>query len=85
LIEGNVFGDTQHPVPDRREDMIGVFLAGQLHVETPGLQAEQAGQQLGVINLRAVGGIVIAAGAGMRSSTIQRLAAMFDWSSITSS
>jgi len=47
-----------------------VRLAGQLDVERAGVQAEQAGQQRGVVDVGAVGGVLVAAGAGVHADPL---------------
>jgi hypothetical protein len=50
-----------------------VRLAGQLYAERAGVQPEQGRQQRGVVDIGAVGGVLIAARAGMRADPLALL------------
>ena len=50
-----------------------VWLAGQLDVEGAGVQAEQGGQQPGVVGVGAVGGVLVAARAGVHADPLALL------------
>ena len=51
-------------------DADAILLSRQRDVEISGLQLEQAGQQLRVIDIRAVGRIPVAAWAGMHADAL---------------
>ena len=55
---------------DDLQDADAVLLARQGDVEVPGLQLEQAGQQLGVIDVAAVGRVAVAARAGVDADAL---------------
>ena len=55
---------------DDLQDADAVLLARQGDVEIPDLQLEQAGQQLGIIHVGAVGRIAVAAGAGVHADAL---------------
>ena len=59
-----------HVVADDLQDADAVLLARQGDVEVPDLQLEQAGQQLGVIDVPAVGRVAVAAGAGVHADAL---------------
>ena len=56
-----------HVPPDDPQHAGAVLLARQRDVEVPRLQLEQAGQQLVVVDVRAVGRVAVAARAGMHA------------------
>ena len=58
---------------DGAQDAGAVRLAGQLDVEGASIQAEQAGQQCGVVDVGAVGGVLVAARAGMHADPLALL------------
>jgi len=53
---------------DDSQDMRAILLTRQSNVEISCLQFEQAGQQLGVVDLRAVGRVAVASGTGMNTN-----------------
>ena len=59
-----------HVLADDLQDADAVLLARQGDVEVPDLQLEQAGQQLGVIDVPAVGRVAVAAGAGVDADAL---------------
>ena len=72
---GSIDAD-EHPLvrlqvlADDLQDAGAVLLARQGDVEVPDLQLEQAGQQLGVIDVAAVGRVAVAAGAGVDADAL---------------
>ena len=59
-----------HVIADDLQDADAVRLARQRDVEIPDLQLEQAGQQLGVVDVPAVGRVAVAARAGVHADAL---------------
>src|SRR5262249_8794217 len=59
-----------HIIPDDFQSTSAILFARQCNVEIPRLQLEQARQQFGVIDIRAVGRVAVPASAGMYANAL---------------